>query len=98
MAALAAKCLQQHKTIESLTKQNIHLKAEQQRKDAAHQTELDELGEALLVQVDKLKRDLQDTVARLTEENRHYKKILAESMGEIARLKARRRTENTERI
>lgn len=93
---LAAKCRQLHQKNMDLGEEIIRLTAEQQRKDAAHQAELDELGEALLVQVEKLKGDLQDAVERLTAENRHYKKVLAESMGEIARLKALLRTAETE--
>ena len=50
--------------------ENVRLKAEQKRKDEQHQAAVDELSEALLVQVDKLKHDLQSKIDILTEENR----------------------------
>jgi len=69
--------------------ENVRLKAEQKRKDEQHQAAGDELSEALLVQVDKLKHDLQSKIDILTEENRHYRTLLEESAAEIRRLLAR---------
>ena len=69
--------------------ENVRLKAEQKRKDEQHQAAVDELSEALLVQVDKLKHDLQSKIDILTEENRHYRTLLEESAAEIRRLLAR---------
>ena len=61
--------------------ENVRLKAEQKRKDEQHQ--------AAVVQVDKLKHDLQSKIDILTEENRHYRTLLEESAAEIRRLLAR---------
>ena len=64
-------------------------KPNKKRKDEQHQAAVDELSEALLVQVDKLKHDLQSKIDILTEENRHYRTLLEESAAEIRRLLAR---------
>ncbi|MDO5058879.1 MAG: hypothetical protein Q4D82_02935 [Neisseria sp.] len=71
-----------------LLEENSRLQAEQQRKDAQHQAAVDELSEALLVQVGKLKEDLQDKITALTAENEHYRKALAAVTAEMAEWKA----------
>ncbi|EPI6579442.1 hypothetical protein JRZ55_000677 [Neisseria gonorrhoeae] len=50
---------------------------------------VDELSEALLVQVGKLKEDLQNKIDSLTEENARYRALLEQSREKISALAAR---------
>ncbi|MGF6146908.1 Uncharacterised protein [Kingella potus] len=69
--------------------ENVRLKAEQKRRDDQHQAAVDELSEALLVQVDKLKQNLQNKIDKLEAENRTYRALLEQSAAEIRRVLAR---------
>ncbi|UOO81501.1 hypothetical protein LVJ83_11260 [Uruburuella testudinis] len=65
------------------------LKTEQAQQADEHQAAVDELSEALLVQVGKLKNDLQGKIDSLTDENRQYRDLLDASAAEIRGLLAR---------
>ncbi|ASP17520.1 hypothetical protein HMPREF9120_00270 [Neisseria sp. oral taxon 020 str. F0370] len=69
--------------------ENVRLKAEQKRKDDQHQAAVDELSEALLVQVGKLKEDLQSKIDALSAENQTYRALLADTASELRRLSGR---------
>ncbi len=56
---------------------------EQERKDRQHQAAIDELGEALLVQVGKLKNDLQAKIDSLMAENQQYRDQLSHNAEQI---------------
>ena len=69
--------------------ENVRLKAEQKRKDEQHQAAVNELSEALLVQVGKLKEDLQSKIDALSAENQTYRALLADTAAELRRLSGR---------
>ncbi|HFC6353305.1 hypothetical protein [Neisseria lactamica] len=65
------------------------LKRAHERQEYEHKTAVDELSEALLVQVGKLKEDLQNKIDSLTEENARYRSLLEQSREKISALAAR---------
>ncbi len=65
------------------------LKLEQEQQKREHETAVDELSEALLVQVGKLKEDLQAKIDSLTAEKDQYRRALEEGAAEVRRLLAR---------
>lgn len=65
------------------------LKLEQEQQKRQHDAAIDELSEALLVQVGKLKEDLQNKIDSLTEENARYRSLLEQSREKISALAAR---------
>ncbi|CBN86505.1 hypothetical protein NLA_2640 [Neisseria lactamica 020-06] len=65
------------------------LKRAHERQKLEHETAVDELSEALLVQVGKLKEDLQNKIDSLTEENARYRSLLEQSREKISALAAR---------
>lgn len=65
------------------------LKLEQEQQKRQHDAAIDELSEALLVQVGKLKEDLQNKIDSLTEENTRYRSLLEQSREKISALAAR---------
>lgn len=65
------------------------LKRAHERQKLEHETAVDELSEALLVQVGKLKEDLQNKIDSLTEENTRYRSLLEQSREKISALAAR---------
>ena len=65
------------------------LKIEQEQQKGEHQAAVDELSEALLVQVSKLKEDLQAKIDSLMDENRQYREQLQGSAEHVRRLLAR---------
>ena len=65
------------------------LKLEQEQQKREHETAVDELSEALLVQVGKLKEDLQSKIDALTAEKDRYRSALEQSAEQIRRLIAR---------
>jgi len=67
-----------------LNEEITRLKLEQEKQKAAHENAVDELSEALLVQVGKLKEDLQGNI-----EKDQYRSALAQSAAQIRRLLAR---------
>ncbi|MCF7521519.1 hypothetical protein L4G92_05595 [Neisseria sp. ZJ106] len=67
--------------------QRLHTEQAQQKQE--HETAVSELSEALLVQVGKLKEDLQGKFDRLTEENARYRSALEQSAEKIRQLMAR---------
>ena len=72
-----------------LNEEITRLKLEQEKQKAAHENAVDELSEALLVQVGKLKEDLQGKLDRLNIEKDQYRSALAQSAAQIRRLLAR---------
>ena len=64
------------------------LKLEQEQQKREHETAVDELSEALLVQVGKLKEDLQAKIDSLTAEKDQYRRALEEGAAEVRRLLA----------
>lgn len=70
------------------------LKLEQEQQKREHETAVDELSEALLVQVGKLKDDLQSKIDLLNEENAHYRRTIEESATQVRNLMARLPQEN----
>ncbi len=66
--------------------ENVRIKAEQKRKDEQHQAAIDELGDALITQVNKIKKDLKDEIGRLSRQNEQYRALLAESAAQIRHL------------
>ena len=72
-----------------LNEEIIRLKLEQEKQKAAHENAVDELSEALLVQVGKLKEDLQGKIDQLDTEKDQYRSALAQSAAQIRRLLAR---------
>ncbi|SAY52072.1 hypothetical protein [Neisseria weaveri] len=60
-----------------LQEEITHLKLEHEQQKQEHQAAVDELSDALLVQVGKLKNDLQDKIDDLLLENSRYRQILA---------------------
>lgn len=65
------------------------LKIEQEQQKGEHQAAVDELSEALLVQVSKLKEDLQAKIDSLLAENRQYRDALGDNARQIRKLLAR---------
>ena len=65
------------------------LKLEQEQQKHQHDAAIDELSEALLVQVGKLKEDLQSKIDSLTVEKENYRNALAQSADQIRSLIAR---------
>ncbi|MDO5639107.1 MAG: hypothetical protein Q4G28_04490 [Neisseria sp.] len=65
------------------------LNIEQEQQKGEHQAAVDELSEALLVQVSKLKEDLQAKIDSLLAENQQYRDALGNSAERIRRLLAR---------
>lgn len=65
------------------------LKLEQEQQKRLHDAAIDELSEALLVQVGKLKEDLQSKIDSLTAEKENYRNALAQSADQIRSLIAR---------
>lgn len=70
------------------------LKLEQEQQKREHETAVDELSEALLVQVGKLKDDLQSKIDLLNEENARYRRTIEESATQVRNLMARLPQEN----
>ncbi|MDO4878665.1 MAG: hypothetical protein Q3966_05135 [Neisseria sp.] len=66
--------------------ENVRIKAEQKRKDEQHQATVDELGDTLVTQINKVKKDLKGEIERLTQQNRQYRELLAESAAQIRHL------------
>lgn len=71
------------------------LKFEEQQQKQAHQAAVDELSEALLVQVGKLKEDLQGKIDSLTAEKQQYRSALEQSATRIRHLLSRLPQEET---
>ena len=71
-----------------LNEEITRLKLEQEKQKAAHENAVDELSEALLVQVGKLKEDLQGKIDQLNIEKDQYRSALAQSAAQIRRLLA----------
>ncbi len=65
------------------------LKLEQEQQKREHETAVDELSEALLVQVGKLKDDLQSKIDVLTTEKDQYRSALEQSAVKVRQLLAR---------
>lgn len=65
------------------------LRLEQEQQKREHETAVDELSEALLVQVGKLKEDLQSKIDSLTAENQQYRQTLAQSAEQVRHLLSR---------
>ncbi|MCP1660275.1 hypothetical protein [Neisseria perflava] len=65
------------------------LKLEQEQQKREHETAVDELSEALLVQVGKLKEDLQSKIDVLTAEKDRYRNALEQSSREVRHLLSR---------
>lgn len=65
------------------------LKIEQAQQKDEHQAAVDELSEALLVQVNRLKEDLQAKIDNLMTENQQYRHLLHDSAEHIRKLLAR---------
>ena len=70
---------------EEIDRHNLEQEQQQRQHDAA----IDELSEALLVQVGKLKEDLQSKIDSLTVEKENYRNALAQSADQIRSLIAR---------
>ena len=62
------------------------LKRAHERQKLEHETAVDELSEALLIQVSKLKEDLQNKIDSLMEENSRYRTLLEQSRARIEAL------------
>ena len=62
------------------------LKRAHERQEYEHKTAVDELSEALLIQVSKLKEDLQNKIDSLMEENSRYRTLLEQSRARIEAL------------
>ena len=65
------------------------LKLEHEQQKREHEAAVDELSEALLVQVGKLKEDLQGNIDNLTAEKEQYRSALEQTAEKIRRLIAR---------
>ncbi|WP_416191369.1 hypothetical protein [Neisseria sp. CCUG12390] len=65
------------------------LKLEHEQQKREHETAVDELSEALLVQVGKLKEDLQAKIDSLTVEKQQYRSALEQSAAQIRHLLSR---------
>ncbi|STZ76986.1 hypothetical protein [Bergeriella denitrificans] len=71
------------------------LKLEQEQSRREHEAAVDELSEALLVQVGKLKDDLQSKIDLLTEEKAQYRRALEQSAEKVRHLLERLPQEET---
>ena len=71
------------------TKKSTDSNLEQEQQKHQHDAAIDELSEALLVQVGKLKEDLQSKIDNLTAEKENYRNALAQSADQIRSLIAR---------
>lgn len=69
-----------------LKKTVAELKRAHERQEYEHKTAVDELSEALLIQVSKLKEDLQNKIDSLMEENSRYRTLLEQSRARIEAL------------
>lgn len=76
------------------TVNELKLTHEQQKRE--HEAAVDELSEALLVQVGKLKEDLQNKIDALTEENARYRHLLQQSSDKINTLLQRLPAQDTQ--
>lgn len=65
------------------------LKEEKVKSDQQHEAAIDELSEALLVQVNKLKEDLQSKIDSLIFENQQYRDLLVNNADHIRAVLAR---------
>ena len=65
------------------------LKLEHEQQKREHEAAVDELSEALLVQVGKLKEDLQGKIDNLTAEKEQYRSALEQTAEKIRRLISR---------
>ena len=74
---------------ETLVGENRRLNEEIDRLKLEHEAAVDELSEALLVQVGKLKEDLQGKIDNLTAEKEQYRSALEQTAEKIRRLIAR---------
>ena len=72
-----------------LQQENHYLREKQSITERQHQAAVDELGEALMGQINKLKTDLQNKIDQLTTENQIYRNLLNESAIEIRAMLAR---------
>ncbi|EGZ44325.1 MULTISPECIES: hypothetical protein [Neisseria] len=72
-----------------LTEEVQRLKDEQIKSDQQHEAAIDELSEALLVQVNKLKEDLQSKIDSLIFENQQYRDLLVQNADQIRAILAR---------
>lgn len=72
-----------------LQQENQYLKEKQIITEKQHQAAVDELGEALVGQINKLKTELQSKIDQLTTENQTYRTLLNESAAEIRTMLAR---------
>lgn len=79
--AMRAEAL--HSSNQRLKAENDALKAEQAKQKEDHQKAVDELSEALLVQVGRLKEDLQAKIDSLIEEKQQYRDLLAASAAKL---------------
>lgn len=65
------------------------LKEEKIKSEQQHEAAIDELSEALLVQVNKLKEDLQSKIDSLIFENQQYRDLLVKNADQIRAILAR---------
>lgn len=77
-----------------LTEEIEQLKLEQQQQKREHEAAVDELSEALLIQVGKLKEDLQSKIDTLTEEKERYRSTIGQNAEKIRHLISRLPQEN----
>lgn len=77
-----------------LTEEIEQLKLEQQQQKREHEAAVDELSEALLIQVGKLKEDLQSKIDTLTEEKERYRSTIEQNAEKIRHLISRLPQEN----
>lgn len=68
------------------TKKSTDSNSSKSNKKRQHDAAIDELSEALLVQVGKLKEDLQSKIDNLTAEKENYRNALAQSADQIRSL------------
>lgn len=72
-----------------LTEEVQLLKEEKIKSEQQHEAAIDELSEALLVQVNKLKEDLQSKIDSLIFENQQYRDLLVKNADQIRAILAR---------
>lgn len=77
-----------------LNEEITRLKLEQTQQKREHEAAVDELSEALLVQVGKLKDDLHSKIEQLNSEKEQYHTALSQSAEQIRQLMARLPQEN----
>lgn len=73
----------------ALKQENQYLKEKHIITEKQHQAAVDELGEALVGQINKLKTELQGKIDQLVAENQMYRQLLNESAAEIRVMLAR---------